>query len=114
VVACWRKNLCTRVNFVTPTNTNENTAASSLYTFGHQTFRIQKVAGLYDLFRDGSKPSLMQKRRSDLASWSSRPGVSCVAFVHLELMFCRKISQNFLQQVGNFNIPGGDAPRNIR
>src|SRR5713101_6336919 len=30
-------------------------------TFGRQTFRIQKVAGLYDLFRDGSKPSLMSK-----------------------------------------------------
>jgi hypothetical protein len=26
------QNLCTRVNFVTPTNTNENSVASSLYT----------------------------------------------------------------------------------
>src|SRR6476620_7205309 len=40
---------------------NENAVASSLYTFGRQTFRIQKVAGPYDLFRDGSKPSLMSK-----------------------------------------------------
>jgi hypothetical protein len=55
---------------------NENAVASSLYTFGHQTFRIQKVAGLYDLFRDESKPSLMSK----VEDREFRPRVSPIFF----------------------------------
>jgi hypothetical protein len=54
---------------------NENAVASSLYTFGRQTFRIQKVAGPYDLFRDGSKPSLMSKEE-DPFTCEFRPRVS--------------------------------------
>jgi hypothetical protein len=54
---------------------NENAVASSLYTFGHQTFWIQTVARLYDPFRDGSKPSLMSKAEDPFAC-EFRPRVS--------------------------------------
>ena len=54
---------------------NENAVASSLYTFGRQTFRNQTVARLYDPIRDRRKPSLMPKAEDPFAC-EFRPRVS--------------------------------------
>ena len=64
------------------------------FSFGRQTFRMQKIAGFTIYFATGANRRCV-KVKIRPTSYCSRLGASCAAFIHLEIDVCRRISQNF-------------------